>query len=136
VAVEFDADLIQSDSFRIRRPARGDEKIGAFDDSFAATVLCVDTDLLAGTALYLKDRSSEQHVYFFVVKEIQKSGANVRIFATCELRFGFDHGHLRSEPAHCLRQFKADVASTDHDEVTRQTVEIERLDMAHRIRRG
>ena len=35
-----------------------------------------------------------------------------------------------------LRQFKADVASADHDEVTRQTVEIERLDMAHRIRSG
>ena len=86
----------------------------------------MDTDLLAGTALYLKDCSSEQHVDFFVVKQIQKSGANVRIFATCELRFGFDHGHLRSEPPHCLRQFKADVASADHDELTRQTVEIER----------
>ncbi len=53
MTVEFYADPIESDSFRIRRPARGDEKISAFDDPFAATVLCANTNFLAGMSLYL-----------------------------------------------------------------------------------
>jgi hypothetical protein len=44
--VELDADLLQSDSFRIRRPTDGDEKMG-FDDPFTGTVFCVDPNLLA-----------------------------------------------------------------------------------------
>ena len=36
--VELDADLLQSDSPGIRRPADGDENIRAFDDPFTGTV--------------------------------------------------------------------------------------------------
>ena len=45
--VEFDAELLESDSFRIRRPTDGDEKIGPFDDPFTGTVFCADPDLFA-----------------------------------------------------------------------------------------
>ncbi len=45
--VELDADFLQSDSFRIRRPTDRDEKIGPFDDPFTGTVLCVDPNLVA-----------------------------------------------------------------------------------------
>jgi hypothetical protein len=45
--VELDADLLQSDSFGIRRPTDGDEKMGTFDDPFTGTVFCVDPNLLA-----------------------------------------------------------------------------------------
>src|ERR1700682_6089559 len=83
-----------------------------------------------------RDLRAEQHLDSFVVKQIKESGTNVRIFPFGKLRASLDHGHLRSEPPDRLREFKADIAAADHYEMTWQTIEIERLDMGHRIRRG
>src|SRR5271170_2733240 len=80
------------------------------------------------------DLSAEQHLDSFVVKQIQESGADVRIFPVGQLRASFDHGHLRSEAPHRLREFKAYIAAANNYEMPRQTIEIERLDMGHRIR--
>jgi hypothetical protein len=44
--VEFDAELLQSDSLRIRRPADGDKKIGTFDDPLTVRVFGVNANLL------------------------------------------------------------------------------------------
>src|SRR5271155_2299735 len=82
------------------------------------------------------DTSAEQHFDSFVVKQIKESGADVRIFPVGKLRALFDHGHLRSESPHRLRELKAYVTSANDYEMAWQTVEIERLDMSHRIRRG
>src|SRR5580700_11208705 len=79
---------------------------------------------------------AEQHFDSFVVKQIKESGTNVRIFPVGELRALLDHSHLRSEPPHRLREFKAYIAAANNYEMTRQTIEIEHLDMGHRIRRG
>src|SRR5208282_2633033 len=45
--VELDADLLESDSLRIRRPTDGDEKIGTFDDPFTRAVFYVNPNILA-----------------------------------------------------------------------------------------
>src|SRR3984893_14816744 len=87
-------------------------------------------------SLNLSDMSAEQHLDSFVVKQIKESGADVGIFSLGELRALFDHGHIRSEPPYRLREFKAYIAAAHHYEMTWQTIEIERLDMGHRIRRG
>src|SRR5260370_23013877 len=87
-------------------------------------------------SLNLRDLGAEQPLDSFVVKQIKKSGADVGIFPLGELRASFDHAHLRAEPPHRLREFKAYVASANDDEMTWQTIEIERLDMGHWIRRG
>src|SRR5216684_456375 len=87
-------------------------------------------------SLNLRDMSTEQHFDSFVVKQIKESGAHVRIFPLGELRALFDHGHIRSEPPCRLREFKAYIAAANHYEMTWQTIEIERFDMGHRIRRG
>src|SRR5271154_1255452 len=79
---------------------------------------------------------AEQNLDSFIVKQIKESGADVRIFPVGKLRALFDHRHIRSEPPYCLREFKADITSANHYEMTRQTIEIERLDVGHRIRRG
>src|ERR1700722_10952824 len=86
-------------------------------------------------SLNLRDLSAEQHLDSFVLKQIKESRADVRIFPLGELRASFDHGHLRSEPPHRLREFKAYIAAANHYEMTWQTIEIERLDMGHWIRR-
>src|ERR1700722_1073317 len=83
-----------------------------------------------------RDMSTEQHLDSFVVKQIKESGADVRIFPLGQLRALFDHSHIRSEPPYRLREFKPDIAAANHYEMTWQTIEIERLDMGHRTRRG
>src|SRR5258707_14328848 len=80
--------------------------------------------------------SAEQHFDPLVVKQIKESLTNVRIFPLGKLPALFDHGHIRSEPPYRLREFKAYIAAANHYEMTWQTIEIERLDMGHRIRRG
>jgi hypothetical protein len=87
-------------------------------------------------SINLRDLSAEQHLDSFVVKQIKESGADVRIFPFGDLHASFDHGHLRSEPPHRLREFKAYIAAANHYEMTWQTIEIEHPDMGHRIRRG
>src|ERR1700687_4095632 len=87
-------------------------------------------------SLKLRDMSAETHLDSFVVKQIKESGADVRIFPLGELLALFDHGHIRSEPPDHLREFKAYIAAANHCEMTWQTIEIERLDMGYRIRRG
>src|SRR6266851_4668890 len=80
--------------------------------------------------------SAEQHFDSLVVKQIKENGTNVRIFPLGKLRALFDHGNIRSEPPYRLREFKANIASANYYEMTRQTIEIERFDMGHRTRRG
>src|SRR5580700_2968292 len=87
-------------------------------------------------SLNLRDLSAEQHLDSFVVKQIKEGGADVRIFALGELCASFDHGRLRSEPPHRLREFEAYIASTNHYEMTWQAIEIERLDMGHWVGSG
>jgi hypothetical protein len=53
----------------------------------------------------------------------------------CELRAGFYHRHVRAEPPHGLRQFEADIAAAHHDEMLRESVEVECLDVGHRVGR-
>ena len=59
VLVEFDSSLLESDSVGVCRPARSDEKIGAFENPLAILVLCVDPNLLTGTSLNPRDMRSE-----------------------------------------------------------------------------
>src|SRR4029077_18509233 len=61
VLVEFDSGLLESDSVGVCRPARSDEKIGAFENPLAILVPCVDPNLLAGTSLNPGDMRSEEH---------------------------------------------------------------------------
>jgi hypothetical protein len=53
------------------------------------------------------------------VKQLEKGCADVGILTAGKLWVPFDHGHLRAEPPHSLRQFQADVAAAHHDEARR-----------------
>jgi hypothetical protein len=53
--VEVDADLLQSNAFRFRRPTHGDEEIGTLDDTFTVSVFCKDPNVLSRMAVYLRE---------------------------------------------------------------------------------
>src|SRR2546425_13133041 len=62
--LELDSGLLKSDPIGIRRPARSDEEIGAFDNSLALSVLGMDPNALGRTPLDPTDfgRSEERRV--------------------------------------------------------------------------
>ena len=57
---------------------------------------------------------------------------NVRIFPAHQLRPRLDDGHAAAEPTISLRQFEADIAGPEHDQMRRQVIELESLDMGER----
>ena len=117
--LELDSGLLKSDPIGVRHPARSDEEIGAFDNSLALSVHGMDPNALGRTPLDPTDFGTEQHLNSFIVKQLEKGCADVGILTAGKLWAAFDHGHLRAEPPHSLRQFQADVAAAHHDEVRR-----------------
>ncbi len=58
---------------------------------------------------------------------------DVRVLPAHELRTGLDDRHFGAEAAVSLRQFETGITAADHDEVRRQNVELENLDMGQRL---
>ena len=57
---------------------------------------------------------------------------HVGVLAPGELRSVLDDGHAAAEAAVGLRQFEADIAAAEHDQMRRQIVEFQRLDIRQR----
>ena len=91
-----------------------------------------ETDLLPGSPLYTSSLSSHQHVDPFADQNALDLVGHVTILTGHELRLLLDDGHPTTEPTVCLRQFETDIASPEHDQVRRQVVEIQCLDVRER----
>ena len=57
---------------------------------------------------------------------------DVRILPAHQLRPGLDDRHAAAEAAISLGQFEADIAAAEHDQMRRQVVELQSLDMGER----
>ena len=62
--------------------------------------------------------------------------ALVRILPSKELGPGFEDRHLAAEPLERLREFHADVAPAEHDQMLGDVVELKRFDVRQRRRSG
>src|SRR5262245_36922628 len=98
-------------------------------------VLRMNPNLLAGTPLNPGGMRFECNVDPFISKQLKKCRAYIGIFLSSELRPRFQHRHLRAESPHGLRQFEANVAATQNDEMLRKAVKVESFDMCHRLSR-
>ena len=95
-----------------------------------------EADALARPPLHPEDLGRKQHLDPFVPKICRIASATSGILATGELRPVLDDRHAAAEAAVRLRQFEADIAAAEHDEVRGQAVELERLDMRERLGSG
>src|SRR5208283_943038 len=59
VLVELDAGQLEPDSIGVRRSARRNQQVGAFDGAFAATAIHLDPDAIAGASLDLASLGSK-----------------------------------------------------------------------------
>src|SRR5580700_7911039 len=73
----------------------------------------------------------KQDLDSLIDEQILERGADVRILMAGELRTMFDHGHIRAEPTKRLREFEADVAAAEHNQMSGQALKLQYLDMRH-----
>src|SRR3981189_1804266 len=83
----------------------------------------------AGAAPGRPRLSAEDHVDAVVFEDRTDRFGDVRILASHELPPELDHGHPAAEAAEGLREFHADIAAAEHDQVLGQPVEFECLYM-------
>src|ERR1700680_4761908 len=134
-SIQFNACFIEPNALSVRRSASGDKNVGRFDNFRTLRVLAVHADLLPRASLNLVDLRFQQHFDSFVAEQVQQRGSYVAVLSTNELRISLDNRHTRTEASHGLRQFKADVTAAHNDEMFRQSVEIQSLDVIHRLGR-
>lgn len=77
-------------------------------------------------------RSGVQHDLDALIDEqVLDRCCDVGIFAVRQLLAVFDHGDIRSESTKRLRKFEADITAAEHNQMSRQAIEFQRLDMRH-----
>ena len=102
--------------------------------SITCARLCIfdiHANLLAGSSLDSRDGGIQQHLDALVAKQFEKRSPDIGILSARELRTSLDHRDARAKTANGLRQFEADIAAADDDKVSRDALEIERLNVGH-----
>src|SRR5208283_6187544 len=134
--IESDSGELEPDPSRVGRAANRDQDIAALQRPVAVRRAEVKTDGLAGLARHTENIDAESHLDPLVFEYLQERGRDVAIFTAGEQIPRFKDRDAAPEAAIGLRQFHADVASTDYDQVAGQGIEFEHLDVGHRLCRG
>jgi hypothetical protein len=86
--------------------------------------------------LHAADLGTDQHIDALVSENPDDLIGDVGILARGDLRSLLDDRDAAAEAPIGLRQLEADIAAAEHDQMRRQAVELQRLDVAHRLRIG
>src|SRR5207245_2228480 len=68
----------------------------------------------------------------FILPQLQERVRHVRVFPFEQARAALDDRDVAAEAPYRLREFEADVAAAEDDEVAGQTFQVQRLDVGHR----
>ncbi len=96
------------------------------------TVARVEADGLAGLPLDAIDGGPGQNLDPLVTAEMLDRVGDVRVLAVDQCAVPFDDGHATAEASERLRQFEADVAAAEDDQVFRELVQLQGLDVGQR----
>ena len=97
----------------------------------ATAVLDGDSDLLTGKPIHLAYSRFEQYFDSLAREVLQNCLRDIRIFLEGKLPASLDQGYRRPEAAQGLREFEANVSSTEDHDVVRQTLEVHSFDVSH-----
>src|SRR4029079_10468797 len=131
--VELDAGLFEADACGVREASRRDQDVAAIESAFARGRAHAQARFLSGSATHPEDLGIQQNVDSFLTENLLYLFSNVTVFATHELGAVFDDGHAAAEAAIGLRELKTDIAAAKHDQMPRQVIELESLDMRERL---
>jgi hypothetical protein len=131
---EFDPGELEADPFRVRRAAGGHEHVGAAENPLARRRPDMELHPFPGVALDRPRLGTEDHVDAILCEDRLDRLRDIRILAGHELRPVLDHRHPAAEAAESLREFHADIATAEHDQVLGQAIEFEHLYRGQRSR--
>src|SRR5215470_10924838 len=132
MSVQLDAGLVEPDAGGIGNASCCGQDIAAFDLLLTGGRTHGKADLLSGSALHIEGFGCHQNLNTFVTENSLHFVGDVGILTGHQLRPGLDDRHAAAEAAISLGHFETDIATAEHDEMRRQVVELQRLDMGER----
>jgi hypothetical protein len=131
--VQLDADFAEADPGGVRNAPRGNEDVAAPDVLLAGARADVEAHFLSGLTAHTEELGRHMNLDPFVFENPLHLVRDVEVLPSHELRPGFDNCHLAAEATVGLGQFKAGIAAPDHDQIRRQIIELQDLDVRQRL---
>src|SRR6202167_3576567 len=130
--VQLDADLAEPDPGGVGNTPGRDEDVAAFDGLLAGVREYRNADPLAGLAIHPEELGRDDNSDSFVAENPPYLIRDVGILSAHELRAGLDDRNLAAEATVSPREFEAGIAAPDHDQMRRQVIELQSVDMDER----
>src|SRR5262249_39891876 len=134
-AVEFNAGLLKSDAGSIRDTSNRRQNVAAVDVLLAGWGARGKGNLVSRSPTDLNQLSLNEDVNAFIAEQTLHLLRDVDILPCHDLRTGLDDGHFAAKAAISLGQFQAGISPTDHDQMLRQIIELESVNMRERVGR-
>ena len=130
--VPFDPGGLQADAVGVRGPAARNQEVRSLDHA----VRRVQPYGLAGSPLHARDARGRQHLDPLVVEEFPQRFRDVAIFAVSQGVVPLNDRNATAEASQGLGHLESDIAAPQNEEVLRDAVQFEGLDVRHRPRFG
>jgi hypothetical protein len=128
-SVQFNAGLPKSNSSGVRNAPDRDQDVAAIDALLTGRGAHSKRYLASRPPKYLKELGLDKNFNGLVAENAPHLPSHVDILASHELRTGLDDGDIAAEATIGLCEFQTSIASTDHDQVLWQIIELQRLDV-------
>jgi hypothetical protein len=112
---------------------RGDQDIAALDGPLTRGRAHEKADIFARSPLHAERLGGHENFDAFVVKDPPYFIRDVHILMFSEPSSMLDDRHAAAEATIGLRQFETDIAAAEHDQMRRQIVELQSLDIGERF---
>ena len=134
--VPLDPGGLQADAVGVRRPAARDQEVRPLDHDLRPAARRMQPHGLAGPPLDAIDARARPDLDPLVVEEFPQGLRDVAILAVGQGVVPLDDRHAAAEASHGLGHLEPDVAAPQDEEVLRDAVQFEGLDVRHRPRLG
>src|ERR1700756_4468579 len=128
-SVQFNAGVLKSNSGSVRNAPSRDQDVAAIDALLTGRGARSKRDLVSRSPNYFKELGLDKNLNGLVAEDAPDLPRHVDILASHELRTGLDDGDVAAEATIGLCEFQTGVAPTDHDQVLRQIIELQRLNV-------
>ena len=126
--------LFEADAAGIWRTPAGDQQMRSFQKEVTSVARAEEPDRFAGVAFDAGDFRVRHDVDALVPAHFFKPLRDIFVFAVSEAAIAVDQRHLSTETAEGLRKFEPDIPSPQNQEMFRDVIEFQRLDVRKRLR--
>jgi hypothetical protein len=131
-SVQLDPSLVEPDPGGVWNAPCCDQDIAALDLLLAGGRARHNTDLFTRPAVHTVDFGRRQKLNAFVAEDPLHFIRDVGILPAYQPGSGLDDRHAAAKAPVSLRQFETDKATSQHDQLRRQIVELESFDVRQR----